>query len=320
MIAEAPNASEADRTIDEIVSPELALVDPELARRARAALPKAGGVRVEPRPARIDAAPTPAAPAETSAEPPPLARRRAARPVRRRLLAVAALAPVLVALALVGEFAAGRGPASEPRAASEPDGPPAVARQPRPAPARAPQQPAAGRTPSRGSDGGAARKSRPPAAQPTPSKVRSHRRTTAKPKPQSSGPAVVEQLVGRVGASASSLTRTLGTPTTSARNGQYCNVSWRRRGVTLVLVGAQAQNPCTDGHVAGGFATGHGWRTAKGLTIGAPLSQLRRRYPAARDVGSGWWKLGSVTRGRSKGPIPLHAHVVRGHVDRLLVN
>jgi hypothetical protein len=111
-----------------------------------------------------------------------------------------------------------------------------------------------------------------------------------------------------------------GKPSMSTRNGQYCNVTWGRSSVTIVLVAAQARNPCTRGRTAGGFATGQGWRTAKGLVIGASLGQLRRRYPSARDVGSGWWKLGSIRTTRAKKPIPLHAHVTRGRVDRLLVN
>jgi hypothetical protein len=90
--------------------------------------------------------------------------------------------------------------------------------------------------------------------------------------------------------------------------------------MTIVLVAEQAKNPCTSGRAAGGVATARGWHTTKGLAVGASLAELRRRYPTARNVGSDWWKLGSIRSSRSKQAIPLHAHVRDGRVDKLLVN
>jgi hypothetical protein len=90
--------------------------------------------------------------------------------------------------------------------------------------------------------------------------------------------------------------------------------------MTIVLVAGQGKNPCTSGRATGGVVTTGRWHTAKGLAVGASLAELRRRYPTARNVGSDWWKLGSIRTSRSKEAIPLHAHVRDGRVDKLLLN
>jgi hypothetical protein len=295
----------------DVISPELALVDPELARRAREGLPPPGS-RVTRPPIELERVAPPAAVDRASAVEPAARRRRGAViPAGLRLLAVAALVPALVGLALVSDFVA----SGEPSLGSAP-----AADQPRsngggPAPDQQPVQ----TSPAK------ARPSNPAPASPPPrSAPRAHAAGGQSGKraasPSSRPSRTVERLAKTIGTLPGSLARTFGPPSRRTRKGPYCNVGWATRGMTIVLVADQAKNPCTSGSAAGGVATARGWHTTKGLAVGASLAELRRRYPTAKNVGSDWWKLGSIQSSRSQEAIPLHAHIRRGRVDKLLVN
>jgi hypothetical protein len=289
-----------DTAPPDVVTPELALIDPELARRAREQLPLPGTIyrpRWVPRDRASRAAVVvPAAAVELPQPTQPPAPVRAGA----RLLAVAALVPVSVALALVADLrdSGGQtfeGAAPSDRGSSAPSAPPRPQAGP---PGSRTLPPAAG-----GSSAGAAAP-----------------RAAKRSAPAWARRYVVNGVVTEIGSRPAAIARALGRPTARARNGEYCHVMWPGRGLTIVLVARRTKNPCTQGRVVGGFATGATWRTGKGLHVGASLTRLRRRYPRARRVGSGWWKLGSVRAPRSRTRIPLHAHVTGGRVDKILVN
>jgi hypothetical protein len=291
----------SDQAARDVISPELALIDPELARSARERLPLPGTTY---RPRWVPRHPTPRTPAVAPAAavelpkpaPPPAPVR-----VAPRLLAVAALIPISIALALAADFHESGGQPFDEGAPTERQ----TSTRSEPTRTRA-ARPARSRTTRRAHGGSSGRAAaRRPA----------HRRA-----PRWSRVQAIEGVVAEIGSRPRTLTRALGRPTVRARNGQYCHVSWRGRGLTIVLVAGRARNPCTNGRAVGGFATAGTWRTRRGLRVGTSLGQLRRRYPHARSVGSGWWKLDYVRVARSKARIPLHAHVARGHVDKILVN
>jgi hypothetical protein len=290
-----------EATFYDVISPELALIDPELARRARDRLPLPGTTYL-PRwvpPERALAAR--AAPAAVVVELPPPTKPPAPVRVGPRLLAVAALVPVSVGLALVADLRDSGGQTFEGGTLS--------GRQTS-APSERPHSQAAGPPGSRalprakgGSSAGTA--ARGPAKRNAPAWSRRY---------------VADGVVGEIGSRPAALARALGRPTLRSHNGEYCHVGWSGRGLTIVLVAGRTKNACTKGRVVGGFATGATWRTRNGLHVGATLAQLRRRYPQARSVGSGWWRLGYVHGPRSRARVPLHAHVTAGRVDKILVN
>jgi len=301
------------KTVLEVISPELALVDPELARRAREALPQPGSTVTRLRIEQEPTAPHATVARAPAVEPPARRRQGGMLPVGMRLLAVGALLPVLVGLALVSDFAASGEPSleqgSSPSAVRPRSDGSRPARKQRPAQSSSPAQ----LRPSKAAAGAShrpARRSRSVGA--------GSGRRPALPRSRPSG--AVERLAKTIGTLPGSLARTFGRPSRRVRNGQYCNVGWAGRGMTIVLVAGQAKNPCTSGRATGGVVTAGGWHTGKGLAVGASLAELRRRYPTARNVGSVWWKLGSIRSSRSKEAIPLHAHVRHGRVDKLLVN
>ena len=280
-----------------VISPELVLVDPELARKARALLPDPPATFPE----RTVALPSPPRPApQPVAVPrprrPPLERLPPRPPPRlrsgRRLVAAASLLPVLLGLALVADFVRKPG---NPRGATTPASEP-----------QAPSQPTA------------QRQAKPPAKQPS-----AHKRRAVR-KARSSGPSFsgnrIEGLVNEIGSSRRSVIRAFGAPGHWDRNGDYCAARWDSSEITVMFAAHSGKNPCTKGHVIGGFATGTQWRTAEGLSVGSSLVVLRERYPHAASVGSGWWKLGAIRARGSRSGVPLHAHVTAGRVDKLLVN
>lgn len=284
----------------EVISPELVLVDPELAARARALLPwpeptfRATVPRERPaaeRPVVVDSSTLEAPPIEIL---PPLERESSFR-FARRLAAIAAVLPALVTLAFIGEFV---GRSGNPYGATTPKqdrGPAARAVGSRSQP-RAKHQ----------SDGG----------NPAPAKQRAARLGRA---PHFRGDRV-DGIVAMIGESPEAVTRAFGAPTSWDRNGQYCGATWNGEGLTLMFVARRHRNPCTRGRVTGGFTTGRRWPTAAGLSVGSSVRELRRRYPHAEPVGSGWWMLATISRGAPRHGIPLHAHVRSGRVDKILVN
>jgi hypothetical protein len=280
------------RSAVEEISPELVLVDPELARTARALLPWPELTVGAPRPRPVAVPSPPATVEEVPPTAPPAEADRFSFGFKRRLAAFAALAPALVALAVVAEFV---GRSDSPRGATAPA--------------------ARGTSPT---------KPVPPKTKKAPSHPSSAPRRTAKRGKRPRGPRFranqVEALVSVIGKSPNAIARSFGRPTTIKRTGEYCAESWRAEGLTLTFFVRSPKNPCASGTVIGGFATLPPWRTEEGLVVGSSLAQLHRGYPNAHAVGSGWWKLGTIRLGRSSRRVPLHAHLKAGRVDRLLVN
>jgi hypothetical protein len=128
----------------------------------------------------------------------------------------------------------------------------------------------------------------------------------------------VDLLAQAIGGDLDAVVAAAGKPDSRRPAGTYCHAHWARIGLTIVLISESLPNPCGRGRLVGGFATGRPWRTHGGLQVGASLRELRRLYPTARSIGSGWWRLLSIgTRSRQ---VPLHAHVSAGRVDKLLLN
>ena len=273
---------------DEAISPELVLVDPDLAARARADL--AWPEPTLPRPRRAaEAVPVAQPPADAEPVPEPLH-------FGRRLVAAATLVPALVTLALIAEFLG--------RSASP-----------------------LGATTTTASSTTTTRHATTPVTTTTTTTTRSLPSTARPSGSRTSKPAErrslgrarrPEGLIAQMGNTPGS-TGGPSAPTSRKRKGQYCSVRWAGQGLTLVYVAHVPKNPCTDGRVVGGYVTGPSWRTVAGLSVGSSLARLRRLYPRAAPTGSGWWKLGTIRRGKARG-IPLHAHVTGGRVDKILVN
>jgi hypothetical protein len=289
--SDASSSRRRDAGLGDEVSPELVLVDPDLAARARAHLP--WPEPTFPRPRRA-ARVVPVASPPAAAEPPPAP---LPEPLHfgRRLVAAATLVPALVTLALIAEFL---GRSASPLGAT-------TTTASSPATTRHATTPVTTTT--------ATTRSRPSTARPS----RSHTRKPAERRSLRRGQRP-EGVVAQMGNTPGS-TGARGAPTSRKRKGQYCSVRWAGEGLTLVYVARVPKNPCTDGRVVGGYVTGPSWRTAAGLSVGSSLARLRRLYPNAAPTGSGWWKLGTIRRGKSR-RIPLHAHVTDGRVDKILVN
>lgn len=295
-------APEADPTF-EVISPELVLVDPELAQKARALLPWPAPTFPPRRPVPVAVSPDGAAATPLPARPAPAPDVSHAptsphpqEAVRlhfgRRLGAVAALLPALVALAMFAEFV---GRSGSPRGATVPGS----------------RSTSAVKGRDRSDQGGVASK--------TTGKTQGRRRSEASGGPRLPGNRI-EELAGEIGRRAGAVTTAYAVRPRLTRDGEYCNANWSGQGLTLVLVGRGRENPCVSGRVVGGFATLPRWRTSRRISVGSSLAELRHRYPNASFVGSGWWMLGMIRAAGSKKAIPLHAHVSGGRVDRILVD
>jgi hypothetical protein len=235
----------------EPISPELVLVDPELARRARTLLPGPVPVRVAPNQPHQPAPPDLGTAIPTS-EPAPRALPDAYDgPAReRRSLRLAAVAASCLLLIGAVTAIAIRSAGSKHGGVS----PTAPTGQAQTTAAQLPKQ-----------------KPRPQA--PTAAAQRQ----------------VADALMPiRPGLVLQSILRHFGPAPVRAASGRSCQLTWPTDGLRLTLV---ARRPCAQGTLFGVTMWRRGWKTHKNLGIGDGVPRLRRLYPRAIRRQNGWWRL-----------------------------
>jgi len=286
----------------EVVSPELALVDPELARRARMLLPDPGHfARARTSAPRYDELWRQSRAANVVAPPPPISGVAKDAPTRRRRrsvpLLVAAGCLLGVAGAIVG-VKVGR-ISDTPTLAAAPKSGVAAKR------AVAPRS----------------RSRQPEKAIHAPK-----RRTKATPRaagPDLARAYMVDRLAGPKFPTVRWAVSVFGKPYSRQRTHDYCRVGWRAAGLTIVLNRVGRSNPCRTGQPVGALIKGKRWRTTRGLRVGQPLRELRLKYRRAQARPDGWWLLVVSRRsllGRARSQPTLMAHVSRRRVDAFVVN
>jgi hypothetical protein len=292
----------AECGIPEPISPELVLVDPELARRARALLPLPQPAFPRPPRPRLDVAdPVAAAVVAGPTQPyvPGVDRRLetvsapegdVAMGFTRRLAGALVALPAVIVLALVAELV---GTSAGSLGTRTGDRHPADLKVFKLA--------------------GLPKSSSPGAGHASPGATRAQTKT----EPWQLHGRLVEHLVDQIGRPSTKVTTRHGPPSRWKRNREYCYATWD--GLTIIL-SAKTGNPCERGKVVGALVTQPRWETARGLSVGSSLAGLHRRYPNAKGVGVGWWKLSTIRSTRGRSSVPLHAHVTAGRVDKILVN
>jgi hypothetical protein len=81
-----------------------------------------------------------------------------------------------------------------------------------------------------------------------------------------------------------------------------CLVRWDALAATALVRGAA--HPCDAASAVRWIRlTGTGWRTAKGLATGEPLTRLRTLYPGARRAGATSWRLVAGRDDRHRRPV-----------------
>jgi hypothetical protein len=90
--------------------------------------------------------------------------------------------------------------------------------------------------------------------------------------------------------------RSFGTPTrlTTLFSGNSCRVNWAGLHVTAEFndFGARPLGSTVCSSREGFFQSatlGAGWRTSRGLRVGAPTSAIRLHHPAAAFLNGSWW-------------------------------
>ena len=79
-----------------------------------------------------------------------------------------------------------------------------------------------------------------------------------------------------------------GPPSALRRRGTTCTGRWPAASLSLGFLSFDA-NPCSSGILVHAVATGHRWRTNRGLRVGDSRARLRALYPAATAHRDGWW-------------------------------
>jgi hypothetical protein len=123
--------------------------------------------------------------------------------------------------------------------------------------------------------------------------------------------------------------RRFGKPAEEAPNGLACQVSWPKLGLSamfefgFVRNGQQNRQPaqCAPNGRAMSLTGVSTWSTAQGLRVGAPATDVARRYPGASrttsSTGVTTWYL--VPRRAGTGGLALTAQVTRGRVTTITV-
>ncbi len=327
--------SPSDEAAPEPISPELVLVDPELARLARERLPEPGLARRDvpratplARSTAVSERSLPAPPVETEAPP-----RR--RPTLWGALALACLAAIATAVAL-GSLRDRPGPVlsgsdETPAAGSRSDvrrAPAEVSQRPAEVSQRPPDRGAVAARPAHRGTAvapGPARR-RPEPERPASTVDRSVPRQDGGTPPPSGRTVVRGSAVGtivfREPKTLRRATEEFGAPTSRRRTQDYCHVSWGALGLTIVLNRVGRGDPCSQDEVVGAVVKGRRWQTSRGLRVGDSFGRLKSLYPNAVARPDGWWALVVERRsvvGRVRPQPTLLAHVRDGRVDTLVV-
>jgi hypothetical protein len=99
----------------------------------------------------------------------------------------------------------------------------------------------------------------------------------------------------------------------SRSGGSACIVNWPRVGVRIVFANFGLGSACDRdlGRSQSARAYGDGWRTKKGLRVGARLRRLRRLYPRASRHRRNWWLATGVSLIGPRHRYPVLAATVR---------
>jgi hypothetical protein len=317
-LKENPTSTNGRKRPLQPLSPELVLIDPELASAARQALPEAGawrpGTEIAPLTRRLDVAKE-RPPARPPTPQPTRTRLRRADPEQRRgdvplvhespvsgrteseTAASSGLRRLGSAAVGGGLFAAGFAVAvlildgSQPSPVRDIDGPvPMSARAPgtvRPANPNTrdtvtAKRPKRAREAASSRRGGAARRTK---------RRSDYRRTLMLSQ--------TDVMIGAFpvkGARPSAAVAVFGRPTRRTARRFYCHIAWQRVGMLLTFYDLNGRAPCRRGTFVRAVITGKGWRTAKGARIGGAVASLRRRHPEATSGSGGWWSLVRIQR------------------------
>lgn len=119
----------------------------------------------------------------------------------------------------------------------------------------------------------------------------------------------------RTSESLSDALRVFGKPATLqsvANRLRGCRATWSDMGLTLTFQG----NGCKENSTfLQARITGRKWQTLRGLRVGQPLAELKRKYPEARQEPGNVWVI--LTRGSVD---TLSARVDRGRIQYLFVS
>ncbi len=231
------------------ISPELVLVDPDLARVARQLLPDRHDWTIDFEPRSVIAE------GRVSDESLQITERRA--PALARSLRIGVTLMFMIPLAAILAVPVLRPASSRPHLTApttpEPAGPPART-QTRTAPDRAPGSPSSrSHLSKRRAHGRKATVTRPPGAKPAPPREgipAAGKNAASAGQSVSPGKPVVESVIRRAkGHGAGWAIARLGRPTSSVRQGSTCWMRWSPLNLTLIVAVPESRTPCQEGKI-----------------------------------------------------------------------